>query len=161
MGGVGSADWMSSPQDASPGRPHFAVGNARGEPPPVPVSPAWELLGFGSGHSEDLDDLPVDDPPSPAAFSDQIEAAAGSCTRHSSMARDGCMPTDVSSAISATSPDEAYLFEPYLLRLCHACDLPGCAGAPEEAPALSPFGIATLAMLLLAIGLAWPHFRGH
>ncbi len=51
---------------------------------------------------------------------DQTTATVGNftCTPHMSMARVGCMPTDVASGLTALSPDDMHLFEAYLQGFC-------------------------------------------
>lgn len=52
--------------------------------------------------------------------------ADGACGLHLGMAVDRCMPTDTTATAVAATADAAWLFSPYLLRLCYACDAATC-----------------------------------
>lgn len=145
-------DWVTDPFNASSGRPHYGVGHARGESPPLVVQAMWPALGFGEIPGENLDAGSFAWPPSSASYTDQLPVF--SCTEHSTMAKDGCMPTSATSTVAADTPDAAHLFEPYLLRLCAACVAPGCTTQPASLPGLHAVWSLGAALALLVCGTA-------
>jgi len=156
-GTLRAADWVLDPTNASGDRPHFGAGHARGSAPPLAVQSYWPQLGFGAVPGENLDVPPAAIPPQTSAYTDQAPVADPDCTEHSSMAKDGCMPTSSTSALAATSPDAAHLFEPYLLRLCEACVAPGCTLRARRLPALPERGVFVLLLAMAAAGGARLH----
>lgn len=128
------ADWMSTP-DASAGRPKFGVRHDHGTGAVVNTD-TWQALGLGAslfdidctgGFPCGAPGVLDSDPPPQATKTDHVEASTPAlCTAHRSMARDRCMPTTLTGASTGTMPDDYRLFEPYALRLCHACDTATC-----------------------------------
>lgn len=132
------ANWYAA-ASASLGRPSFGVTHRRGIANfAVPAS--WLALGFPSLF-DDLDDnlIPLAGPmavgitdqdplPNPDASPETPNRA---CTPpngnpHTSMGKDGCMPTTATSAVAALTADAAHLFGHYLARFCYLCDAQTC-----------------------------------
>jgi hypothetical protein len=65
-------------------------------------------------------------PPPLATVTEQGHPAAAICSDHMSMARDGCMPTDLAGLTAATAAADVMLFDAYVSRLCYACDATTC-----------------------------------
>ncbi len=125
-----TAEWILATPSQSSSQPMFGLFNRRGAAASIPTPQSWRDLGFPR-RTHDFDatvplgyDVLDTRPPVPAAQTDQAPVAG--CNRHSGMAKDDCMPTDVTGSVAAATPDESRLFEPYLQRFCYACDGATC-----------------------------------
>jgi len=124
------AGWMTSGTDASAGRPKYGVRHDHGTGDTTNTA-SWETIGLGTSLAN-LDCVAFCDvmdsiPPSVAAKAGHgFPASPSICSNHMSMARDECMPTDVSGTTAAILPEDARLFEVYARRLCYACDAATC-----------------------------------
>lgn len=124
------ASWLTTGVDASAGRPKYGVMHDQGLGlTNTPMS--WDAMGLGSS-LHDLDCAPgascdVQDTLVPSTASKTSHAPPpGGCSEHESMAKDGCLPTDVAGTSAATTTDDARLFRTYARRLCFACDSATC-----------------------------------
>jgi pimeloyl-ACP methyl ester carboxylesterase len=128
------ANWYAA-ANASLGRPSFGVTHRRGVANwAVPAT--WLALGFPSSFDDFDDNLIPLAGPAAVGITDQDplpnpdaspETPNRPCTPpngnpHTSMGKDGCMPTTATSAVAAATADAAYLFGHYLARFCYACD---------------------------------------
>ena len=126
-----AANWYAE-DNASLGRPLYGVAHRRGLANWA-VPETWLALGFPSSF-DDLDDNVIAPfGPTAVAITDQDrvpqappETPNMPCSEHTSMAKDGCMPTTATSAVAAATADDAYLFSKYLKRFCEACDALTC-----------------------------------
>ncbi|MFY0564712.1 BPSS1187 family protein [Archangium lansingense] len=126
------AEWTTLLPDASSGRRKYGVTHRRNEPMPYAPSATWQALGLGtSGTSLDgtgwgrsvIDTIP----PMPFSYTNQSFAKPpAQCSEHTSMARDECMPANLSAAAIAATAPGSRLFAPYLRRFCYACDPGTC-----------------------------------
>ena len=122
------ATWLTTGVDASAGRPKFGVMHDQGFGL-TSTTQSWDALGLGTV-LHDLDcaagGCDVQDTIIPTAASKTAQTPPAGCDEHNSMAKDGCLPTDVSGSAAAATPPDARLFVPYARRMCHACDVSTC-----------------------------------
>lgn len=119
-----AAEWLTTGTDASAGQPKYGVRHDHGTGDTT-TSAAWQALGLGTSLSSI--DLISTIPPLRAVSTEQGHPATlAICSDHMSMARDGCMPTDLAGATGATAPSDAWLFDAYTWRMCYACSDATC-----------------------------------
>ena len=124
-----AAEWITDTPDASSGRPKYAVSHQHGMTPYV-VPVGWQAQGLSAsawsvdGAFTDIMDIV---PPRQVSYTDQGHPAAPNiCSDHMSIARDQCLPTDISGITGAATPPDSRLFGVYVRRFCYACDAATC-----------------------------------
>jgi hypothetical protein len=129
-----AAEWLTTGSDASAGRPKYGVRHDHGTGSTTNTD-VWQAIGLGTSLTSVDCALPFcdvidSDPPHEASVTahgyPSPPAAPPICGEHMSMARDECMPTDVTGATPAVLPEDARLFEVYARRMCYACDAATC-----------------------------------
>ena len=124
------AEWMTSGTDASAGRPKYGVRHDHGTGATTNTA-SWEAIGLGTSlTSVDCasfcDVIDSNPPPIASKAAHGFPSSPSICSEHMSMARDACMPTDLSGTVGAATAPDARLFEVYARRLCYACDAATC-----------------------------------